>query len=81
MVMASVASKKFNWSPEVVKGDDLRVFVPDYVVKEEAVLSARFFRSKFADLPTFGMWADRTESDDELLEELGSGWRGFATEQ
>ncbi|MFC2001396.1 hypothetical protein ACFLUZ_02700 [Chloroflexota bacterium] len=39
------------------------------------------FGSRFADLPAFGIWKDRTESDDELLEELGSGWRGFATEK
>jgi len=33
--------------------------------------------AKFADLPSSGIWADKTESDDELLEELGSGWRGY----
>ncbi len=38
---------------------------------------ASWARRRFADLPAFGIWADRTESDDELLEELGSGWRGF----
>ena len=81
MVMSEIASKKFNWKPEVMEGDDTRVFTPNYVVTEEAVPSVESFRSKFADLPTFGMWADRKESDDELLEELGSGWRGFATEQ
>ena len=81
MVMAEVASKKFNWKPEVIEGDDPRIFIPSYTVTEEAVPSVASFRTKFADLPTFGMWADLTESDDELLEELGSGWRGFATEQ
>lgn len=70
----------FNWQPEVVAGDDARIFTPNYVVTEEAVPSVAFFRSKFADLPSSGIWEDRTESDDELLEELGSGWRGFATE-
>jgi hypothetical protein len=78
--MTSIASKQFNWQPNLVKADDPRVFEPSYVVVEEAETLALFFKSKFADLPTFGMWADRTESDDELLEALGSGWRGFATE-
>ena len=52
-------------------------FISNYVLYGEAELEVRFFRSKFADLPAFGIWADRTESDDELLEELGSGWREF----
>lgn len=30
----------------------------------------------FASIPAFGMWADRAESDDELLERLGSQWGG-----
>ncbi len=81
MVMASFASIDFNWQPTVVEGDNPRIFTPNYVVTEEAVPSVKFFRSKFADLPAFGMWADRKESDDELLEQLGSGWQGFATEQ
>lgn len=81
MVMTLIASIDFNWQPNVVEGDDPRKFIPTYVVKEEAVPIVKFFRSKFADLPTFGMWADQTESDHELLEELGSGWRGFATEE
>ena len=84
MVMSEIASKKFNWPPTVpivVKADDVRMFTRDYSMTGEAVPSVGFFKSKFADLPTFGMWADRKESDDELLEELGSGWRGFATEQ
>ena len=81
MVMSEIASKKFNWRPEIMEGDDPRVFMPDYAVAEEAETSVESLKSKFAQLPTFGMWADRTESDDELLEELGSGWRGFATEQ
>ena len=81
MVMASIASIDFNWRPDVVEGDRPRVFTPSYVVKAEAVPTVEFLRSKFSDLPTFGMWADRKESDEELLEELGSGWRGFTTEQ
>lgn len=81
MVMASIASIDFNWQPQVVEGDDPRVFTPKFVVREEAVLTVGFFRSKFADLPSAGIWENRTESDEELLEELGCGWRGFATEQ
>ena len=81
MVMAEVASKRFNWPPEVVAGDDPRIFIPGYTVTEQAEMSEGYLNSKFADLPSSGIWADRTESDDELLEELGSGWRGFATEQ
>ncbi len=81
MVMATIASKDFNWRPEVVEGDDPRKFIPDYVVTEEAETSEGSLKSKFADLPSAGIWADRTESVDELLEELGSGWRGFAAEQ
>jgi len=80
MVMASIASIDFNWQPDVVKGDRRRVFTPNYVVKEEAFPTVDFFRSKFSDLPTFGMWTDRRETDDQLLEELGSGWRGFTSE-
>jgi len=81
MVMAEVASKKFNWRPEIMEGDDPRIFTPDYVVAEEAEATVASLKSSFADLPSSGIWEDRTESDDELLEELGSGWRGFATEQ
>jgi len=81
MVTASCASIDFNWQPDVVEGDDPRIFTPNYVVGEEAETRIRSFKSKFGDLPTFGMWADRTESDDELLEELGRGWQGFASEQ
>lgn len=81
MVIDTIASRKFNWKPDVVEGDSQRIFTPNYIVTGEAVPRAGFFRSKFADLPAFGIWADRKESDDELLEELGSGWQGFATEQ
>lgn len=82
MVMTPTFSRIFNWEPNVIQGDDPRKFLPDYyIVKEESAQSVKFFISKFADLPTFGMWADRSETDNELLEELGSGWRGFATEE
>ena len=64
---------------EVIKGDDSRKFIRKYDMTSEAEPSVGFLKSKFADLPSAGIWADRTESDDELLEELGSGWRGFAT--
>jgi len=81
MVTATISSKDFNWCPEVVEGDDPRKFIPDYIVAEEAKTSEAYSKSKFAELPSSGIWADRPESDEELLEELGSGWRGFATEQ
>ena len=81
MVMSEVASKKFNWKPRIMEADDVRIFTPDYVVAEEAEVTVASLKSSFADLPSSGIWEDRTESDDELLEELGSGWRGFATEQ
>jgi hypothetical protein len=29
---------------------------------------------RFEDMPSFGMWADLTESDEELLNRLGGGW-------
>jgi hypothetical protein len=81
VVIAEINSRKFNWQPEVIEGDDTRVFIRNYVMTEEAVPSNDSFRSKFADLPSAGIWEKREKSDDELLEELGSGWRGFATEQ
>ena len=28
----------------------------------------------FTKLPSFGMWSDLTESDEELLNRLGGGW-------
>ena len=31
-------------------------------------------------LPGFGMWIDRTETDEELLAELGGNWSGFSIE-
>lgn len=31
-------------------------------------------------LPGFGMWIDRTESDEDLLTELGGNWSGFSVE-
>lgn len=34
------------------------------------------YQQSFADIPAFGIWADRKESDDELLERLGSQWGG-----
>ena len=84
MVSTELDFKKFNWPPTVpivVEAYDVRMFTRDYSMTGEAVPSVGFFKSKFADLPSSGIWADRKESDDELLEELGNGWRGFATEQ
>jgi hypothetical protein len=34
----------------------------------------------FTKIPAFGMWADRPESDEELLKELGTGWGRGDTE-
>ena len=34
------------------------------------------YRQSFATMPAFGMWADRRESDEELLLRLGSQWGG-----
>ena len=31
-------------------------------------------------LPGFGMWKDRTETDEDLLTELGGNWREFPIE-
>ena len=79
MVMATISSKDFNWRPEFVEGDDPEVFEAAYIILPAPKPAEGSFISRFADLPSAGIWADRTESDDELLEELGSGWRGFAT--
>ena len=82
MVMAPNASKDFNWKPEVVKADDPQLFWRDYVVAGEAATRPPLFvKTKFADLPSSGIWADRSETDDELLELLGGDWRDFGTEQ
>ncbi len=81
MATLLIASKEFSWPPEVVEGDDSTQFAPEYVVKEEAGKTVvKSLRNKFADLPSAGIWENRAESDEELLEELGSGWRGFAAE-
>jgi hypothetical protein len=80
MVMAKISSKDYSWYPEAVEGDDPKVFNPTYRIVPSPEPEVGFFRSRFADLPAFGIWKDRTETDEELLEELGSGWRGFAAE-
>lgn len=83
MVMAPIYSKDYDWYqkvPQFMEGDDPRVFEPTYRILPAPEPEVGFFKSRFADLPSSGIWADRTESDDELLEELGSGWQGFATE-
>ena len=71
----------FNWQPQKVVGDDPSVFTLRYVVVEEAETLILSLKSKFSDLPSAGIWENRIESDDELLEQLGKGWRGFASEQ
>lgn len=55
-------SIKFNWCPQVM---DDPIFMPECVVTSEAETTEITFKSKFADLPSSGIWADRT--DDELL--------------
>jgi hypothetical protein len=80
MVMATISSKDFNWRPEFVEVDDPKVFEPTYIILPAPKPEEGTFESRFAALPAFGIWKDRTESDEELLEELGSGWRRFATE-
>ena len=32
----------------------------------------------FGEMPSAGIWADRKETDEEILKDLGDGWRGFA---
>ena len=85
MVIAKIITEDTDWEPdynirpEVIEGDNPLEFIPRYIATEEAETSSKSLKSKFADLPSAGIWADRTESDDELLEQLGSGWRGFTT--
>jgi len=78
MVIAIIASKEYNWRPEIIEGDDPTVFEPSYIILATPKPTEGTFESSFADLPAFGIWKDRKESDDKLLEEFGSGWRGFA---
>lgn len=80
MVMELTASRDFTWEGWQPNIGEAQIFTQDYIVIEEAITSEQSLKSKFADLPAFGLWKDRKESDDEILEELGIGWRGFATE-
>lgn len=79
MVTELIASRDSTWNGWRPAVEDARIFKQDYLVIEEAETIEESLKTKFADLPSAGIWADRTESDEELLEELGSGWRGFAT--
>ena len=85
MVMATISLKRLQLglssSSGYGMGEDPKVFEPAYIILPAPKAEEGSFESRFADLPSAGIWADRTESDDELLEELGSGWQGFATEQ
>jgi hypothetical protein len=48
-----------------------------YIAGPEKAPPVRHGTQDFRDLSkhaAFGMWADRTESDEELLDELRSGW-------
>ncbi len=81
MVTELIASKEFNWKPDIIEAEDKSVFVPGYAVSTEAGFTPIVFNSKFADLPSCGMWEDRKESDDALLQQLGGDWSGFGSEQ
>jgi hypothetical protein len=78
--MATIYSKNFAWYPQIINGDDPQVFEPTYTILPPPKPMVGFFESRFADLPAFGIWKDREKNDNELLEELGSGWRGFSKE-
>ncbi|OGO30511.1 MAG: hypothetical protein A2Z29_11005 [Chloroflexi bacterium RBG_16_56_11] len=80
MVIELTASREFTWEGWRPKIGEAQIFTQDYRVIEEAKTSEQSLKSKFSQLPAFGLWKDRKESDEELLEELGSGWRGFASE-
>ncbi len=81
MVMAQIASIEFNWKPDIVEGDDPEVFMPKYVIMAASKPTFGYLKTRFADLPSSGIWEDRIESNDELLEQLGGDWRGLAIEQ
>jgi len=38
------------------------------------------YRQSFANIPAFGIWADRKETDEDLLQRLGSQWGGDESE-
>ena len=44
--------------------------------EEQAIRNRRQKRrsKSFLESPALGIWSDREESDEELLNELGSGW-------
>jgi len=37
-----------------------------------------FFQTDFAGIPAFGMWASRSKSAEELLEDVSGRWNGEA---
>ena len=82
MVMATISSKDFNWYsrvPQVMGGDDPKVFKPSYFILAAPKPHEGSFESRFADLPAFGIWKEHAGSGDTLLEEFSNGWRGFTT--
>jgi len=81
MVIELIASKEFNWRPDIIKADDESLFIPSYIVFTEAGITPINLNSAFADLPSCGMWGDLKESDDALLDRLGGDWSGFGSEQ
>lgn len=46
----------------------------DSVRELEIRTSPSFIQTDFSAIPAFGMWADRPETDEELLEALGGQW-------
>ncbi len=77
MVTELVASKEFKWKPDIY---DAKLFMPGYVVSTEARITPVMFNSKFIDLPSCGMWTDRKESDEELLQQIGGNWSSLGDE-
>ncbi len=77
MVMATIASRDFDWRPDVVASDDPEAFNPEYTVEGAAITEIQSVKSSFADLPSAGIWQDRKESDEAMLEQIGGDWRGF----
>ncbi|OGO04952.1 MAG: hypothetical protein A2Y60_05435 [Chloroflexi bacterium RBG_13_54_9] len=75
MTTKTMFSLDFNWRPDVVQGGNRREFESSYVVSDEAKPEVKFYKTRFSELRSFGMWADRSERDEELLEELGGSWR------
>lgn len=57
----------------VIAFDGRREFA-DSVRDLDIRASPSFVQTGLSAIPAFGMWADRPETDDELLEALGGQW-------